>query len=566
MNNIIQDDIFAFPELPVLGRCKSEGFETFQPLLKKRKLSEINLDQLPSLNFNNLMVPESTENSTEENWILFPLFDFEEFDNVEVPVPVQKIEPADDVDEELPFFGGFDPIEDFGIPVPNQRVRNPRPPRQPRPPRPPRAQPAPREAEKKAIDLNQEEPETNLLYSLFDEAQADHIDLFYINQLKESPFYAIETLEPYSILCKICINKSTDYYTLDCSHHFCVTCLSMVMQTYVDTSKVLPDDMTCPECAVPLKENVIKKFLSFENYEKLIALRYKIKYQLLAAQGKAIPCPVPDCIGYAHIIPTEKITACNKCRCTLCCLCKSAVHPGLTCEESLKNGSDSALEDLILSQNWKKCPTCGVPVEKIDGCQFLYCDSQICRGVNNLCYICGRFVIEDQHFSHYKTKGPFGDTCNTIDGIPEDYIEPSRLVPVLHNPVQNNPEVPVEENAAGVNNIGLEEQVPAPVEVDNEAGANQVLNLPEINLEPDRIDNQIDLQPVLPPLPAELDPVVPDLENNLDAKIQINLEPNLGDVVPQIEFEPVPEPNFGELFADINFEVPAEPQNPYILV
>lgn len=42
--------------------------------------------------------------------------------------------------------------------------------------------------------------------------------------------------------------------------------------------------------------------------------------------------------------------------------------------------------------------------------------------------MCGRFVIEAQHFSHYKTKGPFGDTCNTLDGIPED-IDPNLVVP-----------------------------------------------------------------------------------------------------------------------------------------
>ncbi|MEH8544558.1 hypothetical protein RAG72_26330, partial [Klebsiella pneumoniae] len=63
-------------------------------------------------------------------------------------------------------------------------------------------------------------------------------------------------------------------------------------------------------------------------------------------------------------------------------LAKKAVHPGITCEEAAANSEDSQIEDLLLSQNWKKCPTCGVPVEKIDGCQFVTCTSPLCKGSN----------------------------------------------------------------------------------------------------------------------------------------------------------------------------------------
>ena len=277
------------------------------------------------------------------------------------------------------------------------------------------------------LDPNHEDKE---IFELFSDIEVLSKQEILINQLKESPFYEEEEFDPYHIHCKICVTKMTDYHHLPCKHGFCVPCLSLLFLNHVDSSIVLPEDITCPECSTTIPENIVNKFTSYETYQKIISLRYKIKFQLLVAQDKAVTCPVPDCIGYAHIIPGEKITACNKCKCSLCCLCKSAVHPGITCEESRLNGKDAALEELILSQNWKKCPTCGVPVEKIDGCQFLYCDSLICKGRNNMCYICGRFVIEAQHFSHYQTKGPFGDTCNTLDGIPED-IDPALLVPII---------------------------------------------------------------------------------------------------------------------------------------
>lgn len=263
------------------------------------------------------------------------------------------------------------------------------------------------------------------------------VEIFFQEQLQFHPFYSLEAFDPFHISCKICCYKLTDYHLLPCSHGFCVSCIGNFLESKVETLKILPEDLTCPECPILLPEPIVQKFTSCENYEKILSNRYKIKCQTLTAQGKAVACPVPDCIGYAHLIPGEKITACNKCTCSLCALCKNAVHPGVTCEENKINDLDSELEKLILSQNWKKCPTCGIPVEKIDGCQFLYCDSQVCRGRNNLCFLCGRFVIEAQHFSHYLTKGPYGDSCNTLEGLPEVDIDPSLLVPVFADQQEN---------------------------------------------------------------------------------------------------------------------------------
>ena len=141
--------------------------------------------------------------------------------------------------------------------------------------------------------------------------------------------------------------------------------------------------------------------------------------QKLIAQKKAVACPVPDCPGYAHLMEDEKIRACNKCKYSLCTACGMNFHPNLTCEENLEN-KDETFERLMLSLNCKKCPTYGAPVEKIRGRQFLSCTSAICKGRNHLCFLCGKFLTYALHYTHFKTKGPFGDSCNTLDGIPED--------------------------------------------------------------------------------------------------------------------------------------------------
>ncbi|MEH9030940.1 IBR domain-containing protein, partial [Klebsiella pneumoniae] len=224
-------------------------------------------------------------------------------------------------------------------------------------------------------------------------------------------------IEPFSIKCSICFTKKEDFHNLGCKDNFCKSCISLLLENYILSSYVFPDEILCPICSASIPDKLVLKLSSEDIYNKMLELREKLKVQKLIAQNKAMHCPLPNCEGFGHLIPDEKITACNKCKCSICTACKKAVHPGITCEEAAANSEDSQIEDLLLSQNWKKCPTCGVPVEKIDGCQFVTCTSPLCKGSNALCYLCGRFLIEAQHFNHYKTKGPFGDTCNTFEGI-----------------------------------------------------------------------------------------------------------------------------------------------------
>lgn len=478
--DILHEDFPALGDLPTLSKCKSIEYEAFEPLVLNRGQSESSISALNAINFDNIFLRPKPQPKNDE-FLFFPLVDLTgTFDNdPENEIPNNKIQekviefmqnenkiiinnqeeeafdiahmfneefivaqPGDqdvhvqeiqEVDDFGLFFGGFN--IDIEEPIVNNYPPRNRP---PRPPRPQRARP------------QKDEPCNIEIFSLFSDIEYLDREQYYIDQLKLAVFYELEVFDPFSIRCEICTLKSTDYHAFQCKHSYCVACLKLLMQSYLESSKVLPEDIVCPSCNAAISDNEAFKFLDSSNYQKFLDTRYQIKAQTLCAQGKAVACPVPDCPGYAHLIANEKITACNKCKCTLCCECKGPVHPGITCEENLKISRDSNLEELILSQNWKKCPTCGVPVEKIDGCQFLYCDSKICRGRNNLCYICGRFVVEAQHFSHYKTKGPFGDTCNTLDGIPED-IDSTTIHPIIENDEQpvvnqeNEGEVEVEQ-------------------------------------------------------------------------------------------------------------------------
>ena len=69
---------------------------------------------------------------------------------------------------------------------------------------------------------------------------------------------------------------------------------------------------------------------------------------------------------------------------------------------------------------FKACPRCKVPVELGDGCKFMRCESHKCKAKTYFCFLCEKKMKLKHHYSHYKINGPFGNTCNTIDGIPDE--------------------------------------------------------------------------------------------------------------------------------------------------
>lgn len=401
-----------FPALPFLAKAKSHFFDDYElPILKKYQSDDMYiLDNYFDIN-----------NLIEENFDLDALPFFEN-GIPEEHLELIRIRPVPDniLLREFPYFND-EIVAEYREELNNQEV--------------------PPQIPVEIIEI----PEVNDeefpfgLFDLFDESKVPTLDEIFIGHLKDFPFYTLEKFDPHTVKCHICITKKEDFHHLGCSDHFCTTCIGLLLDNYISTSYVFPDEILCPMCLKTIPDEIIKKFTIPKVFKKMLALRESLKIQKLVAEGKVFYCPHKGCEGFGHIILNEKITACTKCRTSLCTACKEEVHPGITCEAAKELTRDDVLEEFLLSQNWKKCPTCGSAVEKIDGCQFITCHSPVCKGKNALCYLCGRFVIEAQHFSHYKTKGPFGDTCNTLDGIKED-VDPTTLVPILDAEAPNIPE------------------------------------------------------------------------------------------------------------------------------
>ena len=45
------------------------------------------------------------------------------------------------------------------------------------------------------------------------------------------------------------------------------------------------------------------------------------------------------------------------------------------------------------------------------------CLSSFCLKRTHFCNLCGKQLTDKGHWGHYSLKGPYGDSCNTLDGI-----------------------------------------------------------------------------------------------------------------------------------------------------
>merc|ERR1712190_141659 len=123
---------------------------------------------------------------------------------------------------------------------------------------------------------------------------------------------------------------------------------------------------------------------------------------------------------------------CPECAAEFCLTCLKDKHEGITCNEFLvlhgeergqgeRVGSehDMRFEALMADYSWKRCPACGVPSERVSGCNFMKCQSVVCRTGNEYtfwCYVCGLKLGEDEHYTHYP-QGPFQESCNGMHSV-----------------------------------------------------------------------------------------------------------------------------------------------------
>jgi len=194
----------------------------------------------------------------------------------------------------------------------------------------------------------------------------------------------------WSKTCPLCFEELTESFPLACQHIYCSGCLKHMLISAVDGQGI---PIYCigdgGQCKTPIPLPVIERFISPSRLTQIFENSFRVYLELHPNEFRF--CPTPDCTQVYRVSTEDSaVIQCPACLIETCSHCHKSPHRGLTCEENMLIGSKSG-QELLLDRwakghpNVKKCPDCGVFIEKIDGCNHIHCR---CGG--HVCWICAK--------------------------------------------------------------------------------------------------------------------------------------------------------------------------------
>ena len=196
--------------------------------------------------------------------------------------------------------------------------------------------------------------------------------------------------------CSICLQEIKEKFTLICGDFFCRDCIrDTILIGIKEISNI--DKLNCPTCKERIEENTIKKLLTQEEFQKY-------KYLITKIEGiknkELIPCPYPDCPGYAEENQSKNnnIVFCNY-EHIFCKKCLKIVekNKGHICNENISEEEAQTMQFFKKNNCFRKCPNCQSMVVREGGsCNNMTCTNIWCG--YEFCWICNRKYDE----SHYR--------------------------------------------------------------------------------------------------------------------------------------------------------------------
>lgn len=195
-----------------------------------------------------------------------------------------------------------------------------------------------------------------------------------------------------------------------CGHSTCLECGRRLASLALEEGVAGLGRLRCPSCSAFLEASDLKQLLSEEQFARWDAMALE---RALGALEGAQRCPRCDAVATED---AEGCAACPSCRFVFCSLCLDRWHPpSVPCESALDRlealrlragGADAAqlakaraaAEDALsrraVEALAKRCPGCGVPVHRTDGCNKMTC--AVCSTF--FCYRCGKKIDGYDHF------------------------------------------------------------------------------------------------------------------------------------------------------------------------
>jgi len=174
--------------------------------------------------------------------------------------------------------------------------------------------------------------------------------------------------------CPICYDEVSHPVLLGCSHIYCTACIRHYLTSASDT-KAFP--LVCmgdeDQCRVAIPIPIIQKFLLPQQFNQLITIAFTTYLDRHPQEFRY--CPTPDC-HQIYRCNVDTALKCPSCFAAVCSVCHEEAHDGMTCaQRKLHNEAahDRMNETWASARGVKKCPSCQVWIEKIEGCNHMEC-------------------------------------------------------------------------------------------------------------------------------------------------------------------------------------------------
>lgn len=187
----------------------------------------------------------------------------------------------------------------------------------------------------------------------FDSEDSRDVKKNWYSSIEDSKFENEIDYEPQNpeSRCPICLEEDVEFDTLGCSDKYCVSCITLVLENFINSMEVFPNQAKCYLCSHSISDETFKSHIHPDLYKRMLFLREKIHRDQLVASGQAIHCISLDCNGYAYLFDNELLTACIICRVSLCVGCKRGSHPTLTCEENQCRNPEDSIDEILFSRH-----------------------------------------------------------------------------------------------------------------------------------------------------------------------------------------------------------------------
>jgi hypothetical protein len=180
--------------------------------------------------------------------------------------------------------------------------------------------------------------------------------------------------------CPVCFDdvSVSDRIVLECSHSACRECMIQMIVTCLQ-EKTTPLCSLDTKCHSEISEWILDELLTPQQLEE----HHKNLLEKTMPANQCFWCP-GKCGSIISFEDPSRVTRfeCPDCKKEFCFKCECEWHKGSTCELYKKwaeenKQSSSLFFKYLSSHNVKKCPNCGVNIEKNMGCDHMTCSK--CR-------------------------------------------------------------------------------------------------------------------------------------------------------------------------------------------